>query len=294
MKRIILALLVISLVTPISIIAQSGKRNSGGKPKWIKNTSSLNEKRSNDSYTFEMITIHGDNLQDIMKLRVNELAGYIGQKNQIKTTSKTDIQNIQDGSQAISKIVFNNTTTNNSETDVFFTKLVDDYWEYNDSRNGGAYIYYALYAVSKNNQMPIFDDFSTTTSYGAAPVLMSIIPGAGQMYKGSTVKGLCLLGGTAALVVGALFCDNERADYKNKMKEQPQFAQTYNTKANNYETARNICLGGAAAVWLYNIIDAAYAKGKRRIVVKPGSSKGFTLAPIISPTEKGVMLAYHF
>ena len=139
-----------------------------------------------------------------------------------------------------------------------------------------------------------FDRAYKSTSYGAAPALMSIIPGLGQFYKGSTVKGICMLGGVAACGVGALLCENERSDYKNKMKEQPQFAKNYNTKANNYETARNICLGAAAAIWIYNIVDAAAAKGTRKIVVKPASGSYLSVHPIATFDAIGASLSYVF
>lgn len=296
MKNIFLTLFVIGLVFPISAIAQSGKvlNSSGDKPKWIKNTASLIEKRSNDSYTFEVISIPGENLQDIVKLRMNELAERIGKSHQIETTSQVDIQNLHDGSETSSKIVFNSTSTNNSTTEVFYAKMIDDYWEYISSSTGNTYIYYALYAVSKMNENPKFDDFSTTTSYGVTPAVMSIVPGLGQFYKGSTVKGICMLGGVAACGLGALFCENERADYKNKMKEQPKFAKTYNTKANNYETARNICLGAAAAIWVYNIVDAATAKGARKVVIKPAHGSYLSVHPVATPNAMGLSLSYNF
>ena len=122
----------------------------------------------------------------------------------------------------------------------------------------------------------------------------ALIPGLSQMHKGSTVKGWLMLGGVAAFGLGALFCENERADYRNKIKEQPQFAQSYNTKANNFETARNVCLGAAAAIWIYNIVDAATAKGARRIIVKPTKGSYVSLQPVASPSSVGISLSYIF
>ena len=103
-----------------------------------------------------------------------------------------------------------------------------------------------------------------------------------------------MLGGVVALGLGALLCENTRSDYKNKMKEQPEFAQTYNTKANNYETARNILIGATAAVYIYNLIDAAVAKGARRIIVKPANGSYASLHPIVTPNSAGISLAYNF
>lgn len=288
MKKTFFILFSLCLLTPSVVMA---KRTSGNKPQWVsKGEEVMNNKRSNSTYHFIRIENLGSNLQDLTKGRLRNLASKIGQENNLSGESEVKIENIQTGNDANSRIQFVESSKNKFKVATFVSRLVDEYWEFDD----GKYHYYALFAVSESGQEPVFDEFSSSTSYGAAPIVMSIIPGVGQMYKGSTAKGLCLLGGTAALGLGALFCDNERADYKNKMKEQPQFAQDYNTKANNYETARNVCLGAAAAVWIYNIIDAAVAKGARRIIVKPANRHSFSMAPMISTEGTGVTLAYRF
>lgn len=46
-----------------------------------------------------------------------------------------------------------------------------------------------------------------------------IVPGWGQMYKGSTVKGLCILGGEVALAAGIIVSENLRSSYVKKMHE---------------------------------------------------------------------------
>ena len=78
------------------------------------------------------------------------------------------------------------------------------------------------------------------------------------------------------------------------MKEQPDFAKDYNTKANNWETARNICIGATAAVWIFNIIDAAAAKGSRRIIVKKNNYRELSLKPMVSFDGAGMAMTYNF
>ena len=263
---------------------------SGKKPQWAtKGESYLNKQRFNSSYYFKVIYNSGPDLTDIRNRRVKALSSEMITKNDdIVKLESHEAENIQDGS-AFSKVTYHNKANNRQEIKQFHHKVVDEYSEWSD----GAWHLYTLFAVSEDEK-PVFDNFSSTTSYGAAPVLMSIIPGVGQIYKGSTLKGICMLGGVAACGLGALFCENERSDYKNKIKEQPQFAQTYNTKANNYETARNICIGAAAAIWLYNIIDAAVAKGARRIVLSPNYGSYLSIHPIANQNSAGVSLTYNF
>lgn len=284
MIRFLLGILMV-IIPFTSISAGSGK-----KPQWVvKGGSYLNKQRSNSSYYFKVIYNSGPNLTDIRNRRVKSLSSeMITKNNDIVKLENLEAENTQGGS-AISKVTYRNNANNRQEIKQFYHMVVDEYSEWSN----GAWQLYTLFAVSEDEK-PIFDHFSTTTSYGAGPAFMSIIPGVGQMYKGSTLKGICMLGGVAACSLGALFCENERSDYKNKIKEQPQFAQTYNTKANNYETARNICIGAAAAIWLYNIIDAAVAKGARKIIVSPNYGSYLSIHPVAAPNSAGVSLTYNF
>ena len=264
---------------------------NAGKPKWVNNT----PKEQNDTYRFIVVESHGHSIAEARTEAKQRLA----ENEQLRraVTVSSNFGNLQQ----VDQLIVNGKMTetiNNSIT--IETKIsgqdyrlqacpVDEYMEQTD----GKVKLYTLYMVGVADHVR-FDHVYKTTSYGVTPALMSIVPGLGQFYKGSTVKGICMLGGVAAFGIGALFCENERADYKNKMKEQPKFAKDYNTKANNYETARNICLGTAAAVWVYNIIDAAAAKGARRIIVKPATGSYLSVHPVATPTAVGVSLSYNF
>ena len=167
-------------------------------------------------------------------------------------------------------------------------RVVDEYHRMNDN---GLIEVYLLVQTARHPELA-FEPVSVSDHYPLSARV--IIPGLTQMYKGNTVKGACLLGGVAALGVGALFCENQRSDYQNKIHQQPKFAQSYNTKANNFETARNVCIGAAVALYIYNVIDAVAAKGKRRVVVNMNRNGGFAFCPIVSPEMGGISLAYHF
>lgn len=163
--------------------------------------------------------------------------------------------------------------------------------EYVTSKNGLVELHTLFMVAVADNAM--FDRTYLTTSYGFAPVAMSIIPGLGQWYKGSKVKGICMFAAEAAAVAGVIVCANKANSFVNKIKMQPKFAKQYESKKSNYETGRNICIGAAAAIWIYNIIDAAAAKGARRVKVKPADG-GLSLMPCISDDCTGVSLCYSF
>lgn len=262
-----------------------------GKPKWINNT----PKELNDTYRFIEIVSSG---RDINSAKMNARQR-LQEDEQLRyaVTISVNQENLTKIDQTIVNGNLNETVDHNF---VITTNIkgkefrlqattADEYFEYSDS----GVILYTLFMVGVADNV-VFDRVYKTTSYGAGPVAMSIIPGLGQFYKGSYLKGGLFLGSVAACSIAALFCESERSDYKNKMQEQPQFAIEYNNKVKNYETARNICIGVAAALWLYNIVDAAAAKGARKLIIKPSYGSYLSLYPVATPTSAGISLTYNF
>lgn len=111
------------------------------------------------------------------------------------------------------------------------------------------------------------------------------------MYKGSKGKGITILLAEAAAIGGIIFCENGRASYESKMLSQPQFIKTNKTKVDNFETARNCCIGAAAAIYVYNLIDAVVAPGAKRLSIEPNRVQ---LAPFATKDFGGFSLSYRF
>lgn len=157
-------------------------------------------------------------------------------------------------------------------------KVIDEYSEYKN----GHYTVTRLYAVNDPAQSgPGMqnDIFKKTTSYGAAPVFYSLIPGVGQLYKGSTVKGSVILGSAVVVGAGIITAESLRASYIKKMKEYPKFHDFYNNKATTWKNVRNVALGVGAGLYVYNLIDAAVAPGRPRVIVSNGKRYNYSLAP---------------
>ncbi len=146
-------------------------------------------------------------------------------------------------------------------------KSIAEYWERDRS---GEYRLYSLYAKSSLGQQPVFDNVQVTTAYGGRGLWRSaIIPGWGQMYKGSTGKGIAILSGTAVCAGGIVYTEYLRKAYIGKMKNSMhdvQKAQAYQNRAKTFGLYRNVCIGATAALYIYNLIDAAIAPGASRIV----------------------------
>lgn len=251
----------------------------------------LNARRTNTTYYFKIVKISAKDLDVARGQRVNQLGVSIGTRNQLSGKALTEIENVK-GDNPSSKETFRLVFGNDIESDVFYARFIDEYWEYTSYPDGTrGYEYYALFAVSATSNAPIYDEFSTSTSYGFKPVVMSLIPGWGQMYKGCTAKGITFLATEVAAIGGIIFTENERASYEAKMRSQPRFAKQYKTKVDNYETARNCFIGAATAVYIYNLIDAIVAPGARRLIVKPSNLQ---FAPVVSRNFSGVSICYSF
>ncbi len=169
---------------------------------------------------------------------------------------------------------------------------LDEYWEYAPIGGEWRYVCYTFYAVASSGLPPVFDDVTFSTRYGMRGFARSLVPGWGQMYKGSTAKGLCILGGEVVLAGAVIATESLRASYRKKMREQPRFFQKYNTKADNWANARNVCIGAMAAVYAYNLIDAIVAPGARRTVVRRAPLP--VVAPVAYEGGGGIGLALFF
>ena len=216
----------------------------------------------------------------------------------------TTTQNYNEHRSNNAKMAYDFTQTDNFNMEVIekgrkinmVCRTIDEYWV----KTGGTYFVTTLYTVADQNMYggSYYDRISTTSRYGAAG-FASVIPGAGQFLKGDVAKGVSFLVADVACAAGIILCESTRAAYAAKVKQQPQYALQYSTRANNWATGRNICLGVTAGIWVWNIIDAFAAKGARRVIVKP--QRGYfsmtptsTFDPIHHTHDMGVGVAYHF
>lgn len=275
------------------VFMMGGLTMSAQKPKWIGNT----PVETNSTYKFVEIVSNG---ASIGSARANALS-MLAQDEQLSHAVEA---NVNTGVLTnISQKVNNGTISEQIEDDMAIdvqlngksyrlqAQKVDEYVE---GKRYGEIILHTLYMVALSDN-PIFDKVYLSSSYGLSPVFMSIIPGFGQWYKGSKTKGICMFATEAAAVASIIICDNQKASYIKKMKEQPKFAKEYSGKADNWETGRNICIGVAAGVWVYNLIDAVVAKGNRRVIVKRQDGGGLSVSPYISNDANiGLSFSYRF
>ena len=151
-------------------------------------------------------------------------------------------------------------------------KAVDEYWEKSKDGTNSCHILYSIANLNGSG----YDSIAISSNYISDPANwgLMLIPGAAQMYKGSYLKGGLIMGGAVLFAGGIITFESMRADYVKKIAttHSADVKKAYNDRANNMATARNICIGGVAALYVYNIIDALVAPGARRVIVTPSAT----------------------
>lgn len=104
----------------------------------------------------------------------------------------------------------------------------------------------------------------------------SFIPGMAQIYKGNAMKGIAFIASEMVAIGGIVYSQSRINSCRNLMKQtyNTEHLNIYSRRISNFSTIRNVCIGAAAAVYVWNLIDAAVAPGRKRIVVAPTTDLG--------------------
>ena len=271
------------------------------RPKWVGNLPAVTDK----AYYF--IEVHSDASSSLPGARTSvwtELAA------NVERTDKVSVHEIFEDNSAQQ---YDNKNVTLKSIDNYQLRLqvegsarpicsrrIDEYWTY--TQRGGTPVidYHALYAVERKGENADFSSISKTTAYGTHGMWRSaIVPGWGQFYKGTNLKGGLILGGTVALVAGIIYTHSESSNYADKILKTHNSAnkRTYATKRDNYMTGRNICIGGLAALYVYNIVDAIVSPGARRIIIHRSTDgkRSYGLVPtMMSNGSPGLSTAMTF
>jgi hypothetical protein len=109
-----------------------------------------------------------------------------------------------------------------------------------------------------------------------------------QLYKGSNAKGAMFIVGEIALIGGVTATEVKRASAESKINTTFNVSQrnSYIDEADNMQNARNILIVGAAAFYVWNVIDGLVAK-------KPNDSR-LAIMPYIDSHSTGLALTLNF
>lgn len=291
----ILTIFTLSLI-PIFAISPYNK-SERLKPDWLANKY---PEPSNSTFRYQITQSEGFDLDETRKKTFSQLITYLEQTNNVTVSGDvTKVSKSTNDRRGLSEVINSEyiyTYKIASETFRIVFRKIDEYWELvNTVGAKPVYRCYALYAVGNDEASKVrFDDITFTYKYGFKALWRSaLVPGYGQMYKGHIVKGASILGGQVALVGGIIFSENMRVSYIRKTKEtyDIKLIRQYADKADNFQTIRNICIGGAAALYVYNLIDAVASNGRKRTVVKENH---LSFRPAITGEYNGIALTLDF
>ena len=296
MKRYVTLLACFCMLVPFggTVFAQQ-KKSEPLRPKWIQKM----PKPSNSTFTYAIESASAPTIEEAREKCLSELIAHSGFRSGVVAVSDNKsqerISQVWDNGRLTERIEYDSHTTTQTESAAvkLYVEHIAEYWERDKTGN---YFLTRLYAKSELNEPPLFDNVELTTRYGARGLWRSaIVPGWGQFYKGSNLKGGLILGGCAVLAGGIIFTENQRSDYVGKIKRthNTSLINSYSTKRDHFATARNICIGAAAALYVYNLIDAIVAPGARRIVVKKRSGQqiGYSITPALSQEMEPLLTA---
>lgn len=142
--------------------------------------------------------------------------------------------------------------------------LVDEYSEIYPGGEKYSALYQIIpYGGSTFRQCRVYDH------YGLAGAALSLVPGVGQFYKGDALKGSLFMGGCVLGGVGAVFTEMQRQAYVSQISQTHDINVIRQLDANqkNMGIARNVCIGLTAALYVWNLFDAAVTPGMKRVKV---------------------------
>lgn len=265
--------ILVQILFCISLITSAQIRTSDKiRPQWLKQQPIP----TNASFTYEIVNSVSSSLDGAREKCLAQLISGSGLENGIVAVSDyTTDENLSQtwiNGKLEERLDYSAKTTTKAESRAvsLHVKEVAEYWTYDGAGN---YYLSKLYAKSRLNSTPSFDNIYLTEKYGARGLWRSmIVPGWGQMHKGSYAKGGIIMGGTVALAGGIIFTESMRQSCITQINQTHSSTAIKQLAANmtNWAIGRNICIGAIAALYAYNLVDAIVAPGARRVVVTPG------------------------
>ena len=214
------------------------------------------------------------NLNEARKIARNDFLAKITSQAGVEITSEVTVQTANQSefrnnvATLVETIDFQKTTViKGKNVNIAFVQ-VSEYYEY----AYGRYQYWELYEISTNSESfkPYIPQY--TDRYGMTAAWRSaIVPGWGQFHKGKTGKGVLFLTTEIAFVSGAVFFNMRQSDNMRKSQETTNLTlvREFRDRADKWALYRNVAIGGAAGIYVWNVLDAALAKGKIRYAYIP-------------------------
>lgn len=290
MHRSIVIVVAILLCVPFGYARKVVYSSDSKRPHWCERTDDI--MRYNFTYEYKCIVGAGLDLSSLRANRVLNLKDFFQAEYKIVGDSKTEYTHSNKNGDSYDtdsyEIIFHTKTS----VQKFECIFIDEYWEqYAD----GEYRLYSLYAVSIPNTIPQFDTYTLSSHYKPSEgFVRSLIPGWGQIYKGSKVKGGLIITGEAIGVGGIVLSYSMKSSWEKLMQEDPKHIKEYSLNADMWQNIGYGAIAFTAAIYIYNLIDAAVAPGARRVIVLP-RQQIVSFAPTVTMDGSvGFAMKYNF
>ena len=179
-------------------------------------------------------------------------------------------------------------------------RIIDQYTE---RLGAGEYRVSLLVQTAKNPEYE-YESVSVTRRYDFSPRVF--VPGAAQFHKGQKARGALFITGEVVLIGGAVASAILYKDTEKRLLQENNLAPLtdisnyvwgcdpgeYADNMKMYRTIRNACIIGAAALYVWNVIDGVASKGKPHIVI--GESSSINFMPYVDHRSSGLMLSLNF
>ena len=153
---------------------------------------------------------------------------------------------------------------------------------------------YTVYLLVQTAKNPTFqyERVRVTNEYDFSPSVF--VPGLMQIKKGSIGKGAFFIGAEIAFVGGIVVAECMRSSNISKMNSTHAAAsrKSYADNADMCANVRNVAIAGAAAIYIWNVIDGIAAKGKKHIDIAENSS--LDIRPYVAIDGGGLALSFNF
>ena len=168
--------------------------------------------------------------------------------------------------------------------------------EYTEKTGGNYKVYILCQVAAAGNITVQWSDYRGCDRQhveGIAVLKSALLPGLGQFHKGQNVKGACFLAGEVVSVAGIVVGQSMRHTYINKMNNttNANLKKAYADRANMCTTVRNISIGAAAAVYVWNVLDAYISKSHHQYTAY---GRPVNLTPVVTDETVALNFSYNF
>lgn len=191
------------------------------------------------------------------------------------------------GAEASVRIIGDEVKVDSNHDVIVKARIVDEYIHHTSR----GYTVYLLIQTAKN---PTYQYEPVAISEDYPFSARVFVPGMAQIHKGSLTKGTLFITGEGLCVVGIVTGQLLANNYYQKSLTEKYDAKTrkaYIDKANASLAVRNVSIVGAAAVYIWNVVDGIVAKGNKHIVV---GKSALAMTPYVDANSTGIALNLTF